>query len=89
MKANEYIEMNRMRKKLAAYKAELIASRVGIALCIGIMLASVFTLDWTCVAASGLTMAIPVVAMLLIERQIEEMEERVFQWRLSHSKYWI
>lgn len=89
MKANEYIELNRLRRILSGYKTELLASRIGLGLCVLITLASVFTLDWACVAAAGLTMVIPTVAMLLIERQIEEMDERVFQFRLKHGKYWI
>lgn len=89
MKANEYIELNRLRRILSGYKTELLASRIVLGLCVLITLASVFTLDWACVAAAWLTMVIPTVAMLLIERQIEKMDERVFQFRLKHSKYWI
>lgn len=89
MKANEYIELNRLRRILSEYKKELLVSRIGLGLCVMITLASVFTLDWACVAAAGLTMTIPTVAMLLTERSVEEMEERVFQWRLKHGRFVI
>jgi hypothetical protein len=88
MNATAYLKKIGMTKKIEALGYELAACKVGTGLMVVVTLLSPLTGQWECTVASLVTLLIPLFAASLVRRQIDENEERVFQLRLEHSRFW-
>lgn len=81
MKAQAYIQLVQLRKRLKNYESEMTTSQVSMVICVLITLISCLTGEWMAIVAAGLTMMIPATAMQLIQGQINRAEEAIFQHR--------
>jgi hypothetical protein len=83
MNAVTYIERNKMLKVIKSLKRELIVCHISTAVMAVVTVASCFSGEWECIAASLLTMSIPLSACMMVRWAIERLEERIFQLRMA------
>jgi hypothetical protein len=83
MKAEQYIERNKMLKEIRILKQELAVCCISTAVMGAVTVASCFSGEWECIAASLLTMSIPLSACMMVRGAIERLEERIFQLRMA------